>query len=113
VRDITNELVELVRLTSTDLPKSIQDALINARQAEDKGSAAEAAMVSILENVEMSRRNQTPICQGHPPVLCQIWARLGTRRAQNPNPGSHRGSDQTLLFAAKRSGFPAREEHQQ
>jgi len=63
VRDITNELVELVRLTSTDLPKSIQDALINARQAEDKGSAAEAAMVSILENVEMSRRNQTPICQ--------------------------------------------------
>lgn len=63
MRDITNELVELVRLTSTDLPKSIQDALINARQAEDKGSAAEAAMVSILENVEMSRRNQTPICQ--------------------------------------------------
>jgi fumarate hydratase class I len=61
--DITNELVELVRLTSTDLPKSVQDALIEAREAEAEGSAAKAAMVSILENVEMSRRNMTPICQ--------------------------------------------------
>jgi fumarate hydratase class I len=55
--------VELVRLTSTDLPKSVQDALIEAREAEAEGSAAKAAMVSILENVEMSRRNMTPICQ--------------------------------------------------
>jgi fumarate hydratase class I len=63
VRDITSELVELVRITSTDLPKSIQEALDKARAVETEGSAAQAAMVSILENVEMSRRNQTPICQ--------------------------------------------------
>ena len=63
MRDITSELVELVRITSTDLPKSIQEALDKARAVETEGSAAQAAMVSILENVEMSRRNQTPICQ--------------------------------------------------
>jgi len=63
VRDITQELVELVRQTSTDLPAIYENSLRQARDNEEKGSAAHAAMESILVNVEMSRKNQTPICQ--------------------------------------------------
>jgi fumarate hydratase, class I len=63
VQDITNELVELIRFTSTDLPREIQDSLQLALETEVKGSAAYAAMESILRNIDMSRHNQTPICQ--------------------------------------------------
>lgn len=63
MRDITQELVELVRQTSTDLPAIYENSLRQARDNEEKGSAAHAAMESILVNVEMSRKNQTPICQ--------------------------------------------------
>ena len=63
MRDITKELVELVRFTSTDLPEEIEAKLTEALENEEKGSAAHAAMESILKNVEMSRQNETPICQ--------------------------------------------------
>jgi fumarate hydratase, class I len=78
VQDITNELVELIRFTSTDLPGEIQDSLKVALEIEAKGSAAYAAMESILRNIDMSRHNQTPICQdtGTPLFFVkygQIW----------------------------------------
>jgi fumarate hydratase, class I len=63
VQDITEELVELIRFTSTDLPGEIQDSIKTALEAEDKGSAAYAAMESILLNIDMSREKITPICQ--------------------------------------------------
>lgn len=63
MQDITKELVELIRFTSTDLPKEIQDSLSEARDNEKKGSAAHAALEAILNNIDMSRKNSTPICQ--------------------------------------------------
>lgn len=63
MQDLTNELIELVRLTSTDLPVEIEEALTKAALNEEEGSAARAAMDSILVNIKMSRKNQTPICQ--------------------------------------------------
>lgn len=63
MENITKELIELIRLTSTDLPQEIETSLKNAMENEVEGSAAKAAMESILLNVEMSRRNETPICQ--------------------------------------------------
>ena len=63
MRDITKELVELVRLTSTDLPCEIEESLKAAMENEGNGTAAKAAMGFILSNIEMSRKNATPICQ--------------------------------------------------
>jgi fumarate hydratase class I len=86
VRDITQEIIELIRLTSTDLPTDIQESLGQALQNEEKGSAAYAAMESILKNIDMSRHNRTPICQdtGTPLFFVkygQGW-RPGTLREQ-------------------------------
>ena len=61
--DLTQEILELVRFTSTNLPPDIEKRLRAAKGEEESGSAAEGALDTILKNVEMARENSTPICQ--------------------------------------------------
>ena len=61
--DLTEKILELVRLTATDLPPDVEARLRKSRDQEDEGSAARGALDTILENVEMARENSTPICQ--------------------------------------------------
>ena len=63
MRDLTEAFVELIRLTSTDLSPDVEQTLVAAREREAAGSAARGAMDAVLENVALSRRNSTPICQ--------------------------------------------------
>ena len=61
--DLTQSICELIRLTSTDLPAVVEQRLRKSQVDETAGSAARGAMDRILENVEMTRKNSTPICQ--------------------------------------------------
>jgi fumarate hydratase class I len=61
--DITENILELVRLTSTDLPPDVEASIRQAVEQEEPGSAARGALETILENVKLSRKNSTPICQ--------------------------------------------------
>lgn len=63
MRDLTQELLELVRFTSTNLPEDVERALRQAYDNEEEGSAARSTLATILKNVEMTRKNSTPICQ--------------------------------------------------
>jgi fumarate hydratase class I len=63
MRDLTEEILELIRFTSTNLPEDVEKALREAYAREEPGSAAHGALETILANVEMTRRNSTPICQ--------------------------------------------------
>lgn len=63
MRDLTNEILELIRRTSTDLPADVEKRLREALEREEPGSAARNALEVILKNVELSRQNSTPICQ--------------------------------------------------
>ena len=63
MQDLTGHLLELIRLSSTDLPPDVEAALQQATQQEEAGSAARGALETILKNVELSRQNSTPICQ--------------------------------------------------
>jgi fumarate hydratase, class I len=63
MRDLTQEILELIRFTSTNLAPEVEKKLREALDAEEPGSAARGAMETILKNVEMTRRNSTPICQ--------------------------------------------------
>ena len=63
MRDLTQDFVELIRRASTDLSPDVQQSLEQARDVEEQGSAAQSALITILDNVELSRRNSTPICQ--------------------------------------------------
>ncbi len=63
MKDYTSAFLELIRRTSTDLPPDVEGALRRARDQEEEGSAARSALDTILANVELARRNSTPICQ--------------------------------------------------
>ena len=63
MRDLTNEIVELIRRTSSSLPKDVEDRLRAAVEKEAPDSAARGAMETIMKNIELSRKNSTPICQ--------------------------------------------------
>jgi fumarate hydratase, class I len=52
MQDLTQALIELIRRTSTDLPPDVQEALKKARKREERGSAAQSALDTILDNVE-------------------------------------------------------------
>jgi fumarate hydratase class I len=63
MQDLTNAILELVRLAATDLPPDVEARLRQAVEQEQPGSAARGALETILKNVEISRQNSTPICQ--------------------------------------------------
>ena len=63
MQDLTGQILELVRLTSTDLPPDVEQALRKAVLDEEPGSAARGALETVIKNVELSRKNSTPICQ--------------------------------------------------
>ncbi len=63
MQDLTEPILELIRLAATDLPPDVEAGLRKAVDQEDPGSAARGALETILENVAMARRDSTPICQ--------------------------------------------------
>src|SRR5512135_1543980 len=85
MRDLTDSLIELIRRTSTDLPTDVEASLRLAREREAVGSAAQSALGTILENVELSRRNSTPICQdtGTPIFYVKYPAGWSTRQLRD------------------------------
>ncbi|MDP2995733.1 MAG: fumarate hydratase [Anaerolineales bacterium] len=63
MRDLTNEILELIRRTSSDLPPDVEKRLRAAVEKEAPGSAARGAFETIIKNVELSRKKSSPICQ--------------------------------------------------
>jgi len=63
MQDLTEYILELVRLAATDLPLDVESALRRSVEGEEPGSAARGALESILKNVELARQKSTPICQ--------------------------------------------------
>jgi len=61
--DMEGHLLELIRLTSSDLPEDIEEALRAGREREEAGSRAATILDTILENVGLARTRSTPICQ--------------------------------------------------
>lgn len=63
MRDLTEDLVELIRRTSCELPQDVRERLAEARDSEDRGSAARNALETILLNADQARQDSSPICQ--------------------------------------------------
>lgn len=63
MENLTEHFLELVRLTATNLPPDVDQALRKAYENEEDGSAAKGALETILNNVDMAREQSTPICQ--------------------------------------------------
>jgi fumarate hydratase class I len=63
MKDYTNEILELIRLTSSSLPPDVEERLKAAVEKEEPGSAARGALETIMKNIELARAQSTPICQ--------------------------------------------------
>lgn len=66
-RKLKTQLLELIRRTSTVIPKDVQDVLALSQKLEAGGSRADFAMDLILQNIGLAKKNSLPICQdtGH------------------------------------------------
>ena len=72
---LSEALFELIRRAVVDLPGDVELALREARDNE-KNERAKTILGSILENVELARRESTPICQDTGVLV--FYVRYGT-----------------------------------
>ena len=77
MQDLTDAFVELIRRAATQLPGDMEQALREAQTREEPGSAAEGALGTILNNVEMARTGSTPICQDTGTPIFEIHYPVG------------------------------------
>lgn len=60
---LEDQVYDLIVRASTDLPEDVVDAIQHAREKEDDGTPARNVFGMLLQNVELARKNETPICQ--------------------------------------------------
>jgi len=76
---LKDAFLELLRLGSTDLPPDVEAALRAAHAREEEGQPARSVVGTILENVELARRNSTPICQDTGTIILYVDYPYGER----------------------------------
>lgn len=59
----TNTILELIRLTSCDLPQDVEASLRERMATERPGSRARAVLKTLVENAALARRRNAPLCQ--------------------------------------------------
>ncbi len=77
MRDLTNEILELIRRTATSLPPDVEKRLRESIEKEAPGSASRGAFETILKNVELARAKSTPICQDTGTPIFNVHYPLG------------------------------------
>jgi len=60
---LEDQLYQLIVKASTDLPPDVVNALESARRREPEGTPAKNVFGMLLQNVDLARKEQTPICQ--------------------------------------------------
>lgn len=63
MKDLSIEILELIRLAATNLPPDVEKKLKEVYEIEEDGSAGKGALETILKNIELAREKSTPICQ--------------------------------------------------
>ncbi len=61
--DLTSQILELIRISSTDLPADVERAIQEATKKEEKESSAETVLLTIEENIKLARKESTAMCQ--------------------------------------------------
>tara|TARA_R110000868_G_scaffold94590_4_gene260935 strand:- start:4295 stop:5350 length:1056 start_codon:yes stop_codon:yes gene_type:complete len=67
-----DSLLELIRVTSAEIPDDIQKVILEALAREEKNTTAEYAMNIIKANIELAKKKSQPICQDTGTVLFYV-----------------------------------------
>jgi len=60
---LEDQIYELIVRASTDLPDDVVRALKAARRTEPEGTPAKNVFGMLLQNIDLAKKNMTPICQ--------------------------------------------------
>ena len=74
---LVQQLHRLIRSASTELPSDVEAALREAQTKELPGGTSANTFGAILDNVEMARRNVTPICQDTGSLIFYVYHPVG------------------------------------
>src|SRR3954467_9742554 len=74
---LQDSLLELVRRASAEIPDDVHKAIVDALEAEKKGTIAESAMKIIEQNIELAKRKSQPICQDTGSVIFYVDCPVG------------------------------------
>jgi fumarate hydratase class I len=77
MNSLLESLIELIRRTSAEIPDDVQQAILAALAAEQKGTIAEDAMKIIEANIALAKQKSQPICQDTGSVLFYVDAPQG------------------------------------
>ncbi|MFO7653665.1 MAG: fumarate hydratase [Candidatus Krumholzibacteriia bacterium] len=69
-KSLQENLLELIRRTSTQLPADVVRLLEKGARREEKDSTARYALKVVLDNVVMAREKSQPLCQDTGTIVC-------------------------------------------
>lgn len=72
--DLKDNLIELIRRTSAEIPDDVQRVILRSLEQEEKNTIGEQALQIIRRNIEMARAKSQPICQDTGSVLFFVHA---------------------------------------
>lgn len=76
-KDLELSLLELIRVTSAELPDDVQKVILEALEREEKNTTAEYAMNIIKANIELAKKKSQPLCQDTGTVLFYVYHPVG------------------------------------
>ncbi len=74
---LVDGIVELFKKVATSLPPDIEAAIVNGYGSETEGSNAKNSLDIVLENIKISRKNMTPLCQDTGVPIFFVYVPLG------------------------------------
>lgn len=75
-------LLELIRVTSAELPDDVQKVILEALEREEKNTTAEYAMNIIKANIELAKKKSQPLCQDTGTVLFYVNHPVGFNQSK-------------------------------
>ena len=70
--NLFKSLLELIRITSVELPDDVQKVVLKALAREEKKTMAEYAMNIIKANIELAKKKSQPLCQDTGTILFYV-----------------------------------------
>ena len=95
---LKDAFLELLRLGSTDLPPDVEASLRAARDREEEGQPARSVFNTILDNVDLARRNSTPICQDTGTIILYVDYPFGQREKDYHDAASAAAAEGTRKY---------------
>lgn len=74
MNQLKDNLIELIRKTSVDIPDDVQRVILRGLEAEKEKTLASEALILIEKNIEMARKKSQPLCQDTGSVLFFVKA---------------------------------------